>query len=92
MTEVRVDHLSLLQFATEVFAAAGMDDVDAACVADVLVWANERGIDSHGISRMPIYLNEIARGELNVQGTPSFRQLLPALLYSNVNARQAPLA
>jgi ureidoglycolate dehydrogenase (NAD+) len=78
MTEVRVDHLALLQFATDVFSAAGMNAFDAASVADILVWANERGIDSHGVSRMPIYLNEIARGELKVQETPSFRQLLPA--------------
>src|SRR5437899_12914796 len=50
---------------------AGMSDVDAATVADVLVWADLRGVDSHGVSRIPMYLRLIDDGDLNL--TPSIK-------------------
>jgi ureidoglycolate dehydrogenase (NAD+) len=69
---------SLLLFVTDIFAAAGMRKADARTVAEVLVWANCRGIDSHGVTRVPIYLAEIKRSEFNVQGAHEIHQLLPA--------------
>jgi Malate/L-lactate dehydrogenase len=34
---------------------------DAQTVADVLVWADERGVQSHGVMRIPTYLAEIRK-------------------------------
>lgn len=56
---------ALKRFVGEIFGRAGMSQAHAAAVADVLVWANLRGIDSHGISRIPRYLEMIEAGDLN---------------------------
>src|SRR4051812_11662940 len=42
----------------------GMDlsDYDAQAVADVLVDANLRGLDGHGVSRVPIYMARLRAG------------------------------
>src|SRR5258705_7096442 len=52
MSDIRVDHAELLRFFTAVFAAKGMSAPHAATVADMLVWANLRGVDSHGAMRL----------------------------------------
>lgn len=44
------------------FAGAGVDRADAAVVAEVLVYADLRGIDSHGITRVPNYLARVSAG------------------------------
>ncbi|MGC9347128.1 MAG: Ldh family oxidoreductase [Anaerolineae bacterium] len=61
----RVDWKDLQAFTTEVFVAAGMPPSDAAIEAEVLVWANLRGIDSHGVLRIPSYLSSIEKGGMN---------------------------
>ena len=43
----------------------GVDMEDAAIEAEVLVWANLRGIDSHGVLRIPWYLDSMEKGEMN---------------------------
>ena len=45
------------------FAARGARAADAAAVADALVWANLRGVDSHGVSRVARYLELFDKGE-----------------------------
>lgn len=44
------------------FADGGLPVEDAAAVADVLVDADLRGIESHGLNRAPVYLERIAAG------------------------------
>jgi len=56
---------ALRRFTTEVFARAGIRDADATIIADALVWANLRGMDSHGVARVPSYLEWIRRGDIN---------------------------
>jgi LDH2 family malate/lactate/ureidoglycolate dehydrogenase len=53
---------ALADFAADVFARAGLRPADARVVAEDLVAANLRGIDSHGVSRMPMYLERLRRG------------------------------
>ncbi|TKW63737.1 MAG: Ldh family oxidoreductase [Paracoccus denitrificans] len=55
----------LERFAAAVFAAAGLSTDDAAIIGRDLVKANLRGLDSHGISRMPMYLERLRRGLVN---------------------------
>src|SRR5439155_169243 len=45
---------ALTRFTRDVFQRAGMSEVHAATVADVLVWASLRGVDSHGIARIAV--------------------------------------
>lgn len=60
---VRADALEA--FVAEIFAAAGTPAADAATIAEVLVWANLRGIDTHGVLRVPGYVGRIGNGEFN---------------------------
>lgn len=58
-----MDFADLERFMTEVFRGLGVPDEDAAICADVLVTADKRGIDSHGIGRLkPIYYDRIKMG------------------------------
>ena len=46
---VTVSSRTLADFAAAIFRAAGMPAAYAESEADMLVWANVRGIDSHGV-------------------------------------------
>jgi L-2-hydroxycarboxylate dehydrogenase (NAD+) len=59
------EHTALLEFAAALFERQGLRREDAAIVADGLVKANLRGIDSHGVSRIPMYLTRLRRGVVN---------------------------
>ncbi|HEY2135494.1 MAG TPA: Ldh family oxidoreductase [Xanthobacteraceae bacterium] len=78
MNDIRVDHTELLRFFTAIFVAKGMRAADAETVAEMLVWANLRGVDSHGAMRLPSYLDQIRKGEFDPKAQPSLRPLLPA--------------
>ncbi len=57
-----------------IFLAAGASEENANRVAEALVDANLTGHDSHGILRIPQYLDAIWRGELVPDGRPVVRQ------------------
>ena len=60
-----VDHGALTRFCVRVFERAGMDTAAARIQADVLVWANLHGIDSHGVLRIPKYCAWLSSGVMN---------------------------
>src|SRR5262249_33168672 len=55
----------LQRFAAAILAAAGVGNNDAEEWAKVLIWANLRGTDSHGVMRLPRYLDLIDRKAIN---------------------------
>ena len=57
----------------DIFAKHGMSDAHATLVADALVWAELRGMDTHGVMRAPRYVDLIRRGDLNP--TPRIKRL-----------------
>jgi LDH2 family malate/lactate/ureidoglycolate dehydrogenase len=61
---------TLARFIRDVFVAGGMAVEHAAIVADVLVWANLRGVDSHGVVRVPRYVELLLSGQLNGRAVP----------------------
>jgi len=65
LTEVRVDWQSLKEFTQEVFVQVGLPPKDAETEAEVLVWANLRGVDSHGVLRIPWYVRNVDTGQMN---------------------------
>lgn len=70
--EVRVHEVALRKTVTEVFEAAGVPAEDAAQAADVLVYADLRGIETHGVSNMlRVYRKLYEEGKLNPR--PTFR-------------------
>lgn len=54
-----------------IFQRHGMSEAHAAITADVLVWADLRGMGSHGVMRVPQYVKFIRQGEINAR--PSIR-------------------
>jgi ureidoglycolate dehydrogenase (NAD+) len=65
-----VGHQDLKRFIADLLRANGARAGDADEVADGLVWANLRGIDGHGVSRLPRYLMLMGRGEIDVAAQP----------------------
>ena len=60
-----VNNLDLAAFCTRLLEAAGLTHDDAALVADTLVESDLRGISSHGVARIPHYLERIRLGGIN---------------------------
>ncbi|MGA8077312.1 MAG: Ldh family oxidoreductase [Xanthobacteraceae bacterium] len=58
------------RFIRDVLVAHGARAADAAVVADGLVWANLRGGDGHGVSRLPRYVKLLADGEIDTKAAP----------------------
>ena len=65
-----IGHDELGRFIHDLLVKHGASDRDAAVVANGLVWANLRGSDGHGVSRLPRYLNLLARGEIDPKAQP----------------------
>lgn len=58
-----VDFDTMERFMADVFRGLGVPDEDARICAEVLITADKRGIDSHGVNRMkPIYYDRIRAG------------------------------
>lgn len=62
---VRADPGDLRAFSTRTLEAAGLAPSHADIVADTLVDANLRGIDTHGVVRLPPYVERIEEGGIN---------------------------
>jgi uncharacterized oxidoreductase len=59
----------LTNIATSLLSAGGVGAEEARLVAESLVGANLRGHDSHGVMRIPFYLDSVAKREL-IPGAP----------------------
>jgi uncharacterized oxidoreductase len=64
----------LESLATRIFAALGTPEPDARWVASLLIRANLRGHDSHGVIRIPQYVGSVRKGETNPR--PAMQVLL----------------
>ncbi len=60
-----VDYLKLQSFVCSVFESMGCNKNDAELATDVLVSADARGIDSHGVARLAGYVRLYDHGRLN---------------------------
>jgi ureidoglycolate dehydrogenase (NAD+) len=67
---VIVSHQDLGRFISDALRASGASAPDAAEVAEGLIWANLRGVDGHGVSRLPSYLAMIKRGDVDLKAQP----------------------
>jgi L-2-hydroxycarboxylate dehydrogenase (NAD+) len=66
---------SLRDFSAAVFARLGLPKPHAGLVADCLVKANLRGLDSHGVARIPIYAKRLRLGLVNPRPTLTVKQV-----------------
>lgn len=61
-TEIRVPAEDLTNFCLRVFQKLGIPEQDARITSDVLVMADLRGIDSHGVARLRRYVDGLRTG------------------------------
>ena len=66
---VTIDSRLLQQFTARVFEACGAPEAEAGIIADHLVTANLMGYDTHGVIRIPQYLDDVQNGTI-VPGAP----------------------
>lgn len=68
----------LKKFTAALLTAAGSDHAEALVVADNLINANLRGIDSHGLVRIGDYIERIKNGVIISPGTTTVLRSMPA--------------
>jgi LDH2 family malate/lactate/ureidoglycolate dehydrogenase len=75
-----------------VFSKGGMSDAHALTVARVLVWANLRGMDTHGVVRVPRYMEWLRSGELNARPAMATRNEAAASVVLEADRAAGPVA
>jgi LDH2 family malate/lactate/ureidoglycolate dehydrogenase len=75
---ILVPQEELHRFIRDVLVSLGAKANEAAMVADGLVWANLRGVDGHGVSRLSRYVGIIKRGEIDTKAAPRLVHDRPA--------------
>ncbi|MFD4253417.1 Ldh family oxidoreductase [Amycolatopsis thermoflava] len=75
----RIDTAELTELATGALHAAGLSETDAARVADVLVLADLFGIHTHGVSRIPQYLDRVLVGGIDIDAAVTTERVAPGL-------------
>jgi LDH2 family malate/lactate/ureidoglycolate dehydrogenase len=91
-TGVLVAAEALKRFARDTFIHAGLQAPHAEIVADALVWANLRGVDSHGVMRIPRYVELIAAGDLNPNPAMTVRTETAAVVLLDADRAAGPVA
>jgi L-2-hydroxycarboxylate dehydrogenase (NAD+) len=86
LPELRVSDQDLGRLLWAAFAGAGLPAHDAAAVSDVLLDANLRGTESHGLARAPAYLRRVHAGL--ARGTEGFALSVAAGALCRVDAGQ----
>jgi LDH2 family malate/lactate/ureidoglycolate dehydrogenase len=90
-SEVRVGWESLRDFTRDVFIRAGLQPRDAEIEAEVLVWANLRGVDSHGVLRIPWYVELVDKGVINPRPNIQVVKETPAALLVDADHAFGPV-
>lgn len=70
MNELKVSAEKLTQFCIACFEKLGASAEHSRFVADNLLFANLRGVDSHGLIRLKVYTERLRAGGFNVQARP----------------------
>ena len=65
--EIRVKVEELQNFIADVFQHRGLTENDAQITAEVLVLADRRGIESHGVARLQRYVDDLKRGVIRAE-------------------------
>ncbi len=89
--DVRVAWDALKQFSREVFARVGFIPEGAEAQADVLVWANLRGVDSHGVLRIPWYVQLVDKGQMKPKPNIQIQKETPATLLIDADFAPGPV-
>jgi ureidoglycolate dehydrogenase (NAD+) len=75
---VLVPHDKLATFAAACLEKLGLERADARLVAETLVAANLRGVDSHGVVRLPHYATRLRNGTVKARPSITVRNTGPS--------------
>lgn len=67
------------EFVRSVLIGNGVSPENANIVAECLVQADLRGVDTHGVNRIPSYMARIREGVLDATANPSLNQITPVV-------------
>ncbi|KAK1782369.1 Malate/L-lactate dehydrogenase [Copromyces sp. CBS 386.78] len=76
---VLVNHHDAKTFAIALLTASGVSARNAEITASGLVQADLRGVESHGILRLPSYLSRVRNGVLDPAAEPTLTQITPVV-------------
>lgn len=82
----------LRAFIEATFTTVGMSKDDATAMADVFLWANLRGVDSHGIARVPRYVELFDSGEANLKANIEVARPRPGVALISADHAPGPVA
>ena len=82
----------LERWVEQIFAKEGLPDKHARTVAEVLVWANLRGMDTHGVVRVPRYVELIRAGDLNPRPAMTAKNDAAACVLLDADRAAGPIA
>jgi ureidoglycolate dehydrogenase (NAD+) len=76
---VRFEAGAIRNWANEVAHAIGWSRADAAEVVANLLWADQRGLASHGLVRLPVYARRVHAGGIDPRAVPTVAERAPAV-------------
>jgi len=82
----------LERWVAAIFRAEGLSDEHARTVAKVLIFANLRGMDTHGVLRVPSYVRFIRAGDLNPRPARRARNETAACVLLEADRAAGPVA
>lgn len=83
---------ALKDFVTELFSARQMPLAHAKDVSEALIWANLRGVDTHGVSRIHMYCEMIKNGHIDPLGEPEVVQSSLSVQLVEAHRSAGPIA
>src|ERR1043166_3425948 len=86
MNKILVSHRKLFAFCRSCFEKLGLSAADARIVGENLLFANLRGVDSHGVIRMKIYADRPRAGGFKAKARPKVISEQPSAAL--IDARQ----
>ena len=82
---------ALKTFTKEVFLQAGVPEDGAEAEASALIWANLRAVDSHGVLRIPWYVDNIDKGVMNTKPDIQVLKETPATMLVDADHAMGPV-
>ena len=68
----RISFRNLRSFCQQAYMKAGVPEEEAYIVADLLVRSDLRGVETHGVTRLPIYIKRLQKGYVRAQSKMTY--------------------
>lgn len=86
-TKLYINHQDAKDFGQRLLEANGVSPDHASIIANALVAADLRGVDTHGLNRLPSYIARIRQGVLDPKAQPTLSEITPVV--AQVDAHNA---